>query len=432
MITLDWIYVMEKGIATAYTKNDITLTELLERSKRHHIHFVLCLKMPDDYFGGQVNYPHVCIDGSTYMQEQARVDTRDWDDLISQFTYAQVKAYMSERFGYTSEGPALQYTESIYYVTKGHTLRPHYCNIKDASVRDAPLLRWNMPDLVITKEGTSDCTFKNCIPVIDGKCFAPTYHEGELFVKEGATPFWYSENKKGVEIFLIDTTVLGALSIVPYQDCTLYFKNKINEPRDNCQWELQLPAPYRLDEYTVLPVIQGVIYLPSQYTKTSLSSISFHPHEWYTDGDTHRYRTEETVQDRTTVIDSVVSERLRTWMSTHPENNFLICIKNAQVYTHTSDVCRWIDYGMYLTKGECGLLRHKTTGYLSVYTKSAYSSFSLLSADYCIPRTVFHETKQLSIGVDASATPVALCQDHPRTDYMCFHLVTNRRNGVKE
>lgn len=377
MLSITHIYVKYRENIKSFLPIDMPLDDLLALI-RNGEHISFAASVYDD-----IQKRNEGLDVMTILQERCTPQTATWQQLIDQISDEWIEGYKHFTLGFHPGTDVPHRTESVFYPFGGKGLIPHYCNLRTPLLKDIFQFRWNMPDLSVEKDTTVAINFDNCFAIVNGIATYCHVFEDQLYIHNGAKLLWCTDEEYRPEMILIDTSPLGELEMYHMSQCDCHFRNRVNQPWLNSEWEIVLPGNITFHTHTILPVIGGVLYLPGEYRISSSKSFIVHPQELMLDKQLlHQYRASARLEDTIYQTEESIATYLKEtmWSKTH-HDAFLIAIKNPQIYVHKTMITPYALHRLGIVNGIHGLLRYRSSKLIGTYMESNYNTMQLLYTD---------------------------------------------------
>lgn len=279
--TIFTIYEKHNRYLNTYKPEDMTPAIIKTRVGLNVRHYVFM--KTDKYPKG------IYLDISLIFQEQPIGQVSTWEDFALQLTDMLVDSYKLSGAGLSSsnDGTFKQALNIHPYGTAEFSVG--YCDMRDPTLVNNKARRFDMPDLVISKNkdmvtSLKDINFDNCITSVNGVISRSVVYNNNLYVVNGAKHLWDINKNNSINIFTTDLTPLGGVVAVPLSKCTI--KYQISTRYDEAHQpdplysnvKIILPVEYNLNNYTPLLVIAGKCQFPDEIAIENTRTIRIEPY----------------------------------------------------------------------------------------------------------------------------------------------------------
>lgn len=376
MYELIRVYTKEGHVINHYTPSELTLQMCIDRSRTtSNLLYVAAIKIID-------TKEIVGLNASLIMQERVRHGTDTWQSFMNQLTEEWIKGYKIDLFGLLPDSNVPRYPWVFYYPFKHFGLTPHYCSVDNKTIRDDKYRKYDLPDLVISKDKNHPVVvnskdyqlpdLSNCISITHGLCTRSLYDKDsdELYILDGNRYlFSTTNNDSSQETTLIDFSTLGRIKQIPFSELDIKFQNKYSVFNTDASWIINLPDDISFNTHTVLVVIAGTILFPVEYIRLSNKSLSFEPNTLPINQlikiKNKASGPEEPVFETT---ESTYEYLIQITSGNKRSDAFIITIDNPDIYTYISNVTPYSLHYMGLHDKLGSAIRRKSTRQILPYT----------------------------------------------------------------
>ncbi len=375
MYTVTKLYLRKVNSLKVYNTDDYTPAEFQALLNVNTTLYLAVLDSKGTYRA--IDYSHLITDLSLS-------DTlTTWTAVADILTEELVLGYETTLPGFTvgSEYPENPVTNWDVMNTL-NTFNVNYanCNTGEAGVF---ALRWNMPDLQVSLQGTPDKypDLSHSVLVSNGFICRPVYDSQNniLYGRDGAKYCWQSGTHQTPEIQLLDFSALGDIEVrnivfnaTPKDGRNValnmaWDKNTINFSSD---WVFTF-TDYSLYEYSPIIVICGTPILPDQYRIIDEHTLKINPVEftWATATVKRKYQIAKPLTTAETAYSEkafwvLLKEDLTEETSTQ---NFVIMVKTPNIYVIRHNLTTWnsgLTLDLYTPEG---ILIKRNTGTIANY-----------------------------------------------------------------
>lgn len=258
----------EKGRLTAYTKEALPFSELLDNIAVD-VSYTLLVK--DDNYTVQVDFDQMLtrLKGILTKSTWSEVESLITVDIAMGYKTVTIMPYLMWNVNSSGRRELLPTewnvvnTESVkvYSCSHGFDFDVHYGS-KRISVRDEYFMKWELTELIITPNVQFPTVeLNNCLPVVNGATRYPFIFENEMYIEKSSELF-RSANGTNKDVTLIDFSPIGGASFIPLRDCT-------SSVRENFKVTITLPAGKSFKNKTPMISIRGRLFFPHELTLIS-------------------------------------------------------------------------------------------------------------------------------------------------------------------
>jgi hypothetical protein len=311
-------------------------------------------------------------------------------------TWAEVMQHLTEVMvdSYTIEIPNLEnpkYAVRAINPLTTDDFTVGYTRIAAPEDRNVRIRRDELPDLVITPKGTEQrIDLNNSLCFINGLVTRPKMFNEEMLVPDGAKFFSSSTELRHPSVVLLDFSELGGIDIVPFSDCQINYRNRLNSPDVNVDLEVILPQSVDLSNSTVFPVIGYSMFFPRHVIPVTKRSLILSPHILHIGTSLLKYavNVENYLEDSYTFEAQAIEDYLlNTMKSPKHFGAFFVIVKEPSIWVHETSLQKFageVDSGLVSD----GLLFDRLTQSFFDYTKNEYESITEI---YHSPSPLIHE-----------------------------------------